>query len=122
MEMVQIGYAKTHLSALLGRVEQGEELAIARRGKIVAKLVPVQTDARPASVAFEQAWALGGLDLPDNLSQIADVLPVDDIILSKAERRAVLEQFQRSAFSKVIPGPNAARSQDFLYGDDGLPA
>jgi len=41
---------------------------------------------------------------------------------SKAERRVFLEQFQRSASSKATPGPDAARSQDFLYGEDGLPA
>jgi len=34
MERVQVGYAKPHLSALLGQVEQGEELAIAKRGKV----------------------------------------------------------------------------------------
>jgi len=84
MEMVQVGYAKAHLSALLGRVEQGEELAIARRGKVVARLVPVAPDARPATQAFEQAWALGGLDLPDNLDDWLNETPLppdDDIQL-----------------------------------------
>jgi len=81
METVQVGYAKAHFSALLGQVEQGEELAIARRGKVIAKLVPVQADTRTAAHAFERAWAMGGLDLPDNLSEIADVLPLDDISL-----------------------------------------
>jgi len=38
------------------------------------------------------------------------------------QRRAVLEQFQRSASSKITPGPDAPHSQDFLYDDDGLPA
>jgi len=71
METVQAAYVKAHLSALLGRVEQGEELAITRHGKVVAKLVPEKADTRPASVAFEQAWALGGLDLPDNLCRTA---------------------------------------------------
>jgi len=37
-------------------------------------------------------------------------------------RRAVLEQFQRAASSKIAPGPTAERSQDFLYDEDGLPA
>jgi prevent-host-death family protein len=35
--------AKTHLSALLDRVERGEEVTITRRGLPVAKLVPVKT-------------------------------------------------------------------------------
>ena len=36
-------------------------------------------------------------------------------------RRAVMEAVRRSAATKAQPGPHAARSQDFLYGDDGLP-
>lgn len=32
--------AKTHFSQLLGRVEQGEEILITKRGKPVAKLSP----------------------------------------------------------------------------------
>jgi prevent-host-death family protein len=37
-------------------------------------------------------------------------------------RRAILEAAQASAAAKATPGPDASRSQDFLYGDDGLPA
>lgn len=36
-------------------------------------------------------------------------------------RRALLVAVRASAAAKVAPGPSAARSQDFLYGDDGLP-
>jgi prevent-host-death family protein len=36
-------------------------------------------------------------------------------------RRAILESVQASAAAKATKGPGAARSQDFLYGDDGLP-
>jgi prevent-host-death family protein len=35
-------------------------------------------------------------------------------------RRALLEAARTSGFSKPKSGPTAARSQDFLYGDDGL--
>jgi len=80
MERVQVGYAKAHFSALLGRVEDGEELVIARRGKAVAKLVPVAAHSKTALQAFEQAWALGGLDLPDQLEE-GLLLPVDDVVL-----------------------------------------
>lgn len=37
----------------------------------------------------------------------------------KKPDRAVIEEIQASAAGKVTPGPCAARSQDFLYGDDG---
>lgn len=38
---VNIHEAKTHFSKLLGRVELGEEITIARAGKPVARLMPV---------------------------------------------------------------------------------
>jgi prevent-host-death family protein len=41
-EQVNIHEAKTHLSRLVERVEAGEEITIARAGRPVARLVPVQ--------------------------------------------------------------------------------
>lgn len=41
--------------------------------------------------------------------------------LTAAERRAVIEEVRAAGRGKALPGPSAARSQDFLYGDDGLP-
>ncbi|HLJ00944.1 MAG TPA: type II toxin-antitoxin system Phd/YefM family antitoxin [Bradyrhizobium sp.] len=40
---------------------------------------------------------------------------------SREARRALLQSVRASAIAKVTAGPSAARSQDFLYGDDGLP-
>jgi len=40
--------AKTHFSALLERAERGEEITITRRGKAVAKIVPVKKRIDPA--------------------------------------------------------------------------
>jgi prevent-host-death family protein len=37
------------------------------------------------------------------------------------EHRALIEAVRRSAASHVTVGPNAARCQDYLYGEDGLP-
>ena len=61
--------AKTHLGELLDRVERGEELVITRRGKSVARLVPL-VDARQKEAAaavaqlraLRQGTTLGGLD------------------------------------------------------------
>jgi prevent-host-death family protein len=36
-------------------------------------------------------------------------------------RKALLEAVRASASAKAPAGPSAARSQDFLYGGDGLP-
>lgn len=49
MSDVTLSEARNHLSALIHRVEAGEEIAITRRGKVVARLVslaPVEADQR----------------------------------------------------------------------------
>lgn len=38
-----------------------------------------------------------------------------------AARRALIRKVQQSAAATLTPGPSAARSQDFLYNEDGLP-
>jgi prevent-host-death family protein len=42
MTMVNVHEAKTHLSDLLARAERGEEIVIARAGKPIVRLEPVQ--------------------------------------------------------------------------------
>ena len=49
MSSVGVREAKTHFSRLLRRVAAGEEIVIERRGKPVAKLVPV---AQPGERQF----------------------------------------------------------------------
>jgi len=44
--MVNIHDAKTHLSRLLERVAAGEEIVIAKAGRPVARLVPIEKAAR----------------------------------------------------------------------------
>lgn len=78
MKRVQIAEAKAHLSALVERVESGEEIVIARRGKAVARLVPEPRAKRPAIEVFRAAWSLGGLDL----GRIAE-LPPDHVDLDR---------------------------------------
>jgi len=39
----------------------------------------------------------------------------------RKSRRALLEAVRASAAPKAAVGPSAARSQDFLYGNDGMP-
>lgn len=43
---VNVHEAKTQLSKLLAKVEQGEEVVIARDGKPIAKLVPFRAPAK----------------------------------------------------------------------------
>lgn len=46
--MIEVGAfeAKTHLSALLEKVRLGEEIVITKRGKAVARLMPVERGDR----------------------------------------------------------------------------
>ena len=60
--------AKTHFSALLERVVQGEEIVITRHGRPVARLVPAAVSeeaqveqAIAALKSFRQGATLGGL-------------------------------------------------------------
>lgn len=39
----------------------------------------------------------------------------------RASRRSLMETVRAAAVAKASPGPIAARSQDFLYGDEGMP-
>jgi prevent-host-death family protein len=49
--------------------------------------------------------------------RLVPVTPVADA----ASRRKLLQAVGAAAAAKASAGPTAARSQDFLYGDDGLP-
>jgi prevent-host-death family protein len=83
---ISVSDAKGRLTQLVKRAEHGEEVILTRRGREIARLVPIAA-AR-----------------------------------SSASRRALMEKLRASASAKARPGPGAARSQDFLYGEDGLPA
>lgn len=41
--------------------------------------------------------------------------------VAPATRRAVMEEVRASGRLRATPGPGAARSQDFLYDEAGLP-
>ena len=48
------------------------------------------------------------------------LVPINSVPDRKA-RRKLLEAVRTSGRANAIPGADAARSQDFLYGGDGLP-
>lgn len=58
MNDVALFEAKNRLSELIHRVEAGEEIAITRRGKVVARLVP---PAAPEDVGRRAREAIAGL-------------------------------------------------------------
>jgi len=49
---VNIHAAKTHLSRLIERAEQGEETVIARNGRPVARLVPYREQRKPREPGY----------------------------------------------------------------------
>jgi prevent-host-death family protein len=53
MEQINIHQAKTHLSHLLLRVAEGEEIIIAKAGKPVARLMPIQPIAEKRPVGIQ---------------------------------------------------------------------
>lgn len=69
MRTIPVVEAKAQFSALLAAAESGEEVAITRRGKVVARLVPDRP--RKAAEAFRALWAEGGMDL----AEPADIPP-----------------------------------------------
>ncbi|MFA7505867.1 MAG: type II toxin-antitoxin system prevent-host-death family antitoxin [Burkholderiaceae bacterium] len=77
MKTVSVVEAKSRFSALLAQVEEGEEIAVTRHGKVVARLVPDRP--RMASEAFRDFWPADDCDLqapPDPPPE--DVVALDD--------------------------------------------
>jgi prevent-host-death family protein len=66
LDTVNVHEAKTHLSRLLERVERGQEIVIARAGKPVAKLVPIDdtTTRRPIGLDKGKIWMSDDFDEP----------------------------------------------------------
>jgi len=62
MQTVNIHEAKTHLSRLLEQVAGGEEIVIAKAGKAIARLVPL--DAAPKK--RQLGLLKGKLNVPDD--------------------------------------------------------
>jgi prevent-host-death family protein len=54
MQSIGAYEAKTHLPALLERVERGERFTITRHGRAVARLVPLEDVAEDASRLIEE--------------------------------------------------------------------
>jgi prevent-host-death family protein len=57
---VNVGQAKTDLSKLLARVEEGEEVEIARNGVPVARLVKAERDVAPGRKFLASKGILAG--------------------------------------------------------------
>lgn len=85
--------AKERLPDLIRIVEAGESVVLTRHGHAVAQLVSVPLDPN--------AKKRSEMDVK--------------------KRRAIIEEICANAAAEAKPGPDAARSQDFLYDEHGLP-
>jgi prevent-host-death family protein len=69
MTTVNIHEAKTHFSSLVERVESGETVIIARRGKPVVKLVAVE-EATPVQRKRRLGFMKGQIKVPDDFDRM----------------------------------------------------
>ena len=83
---VNIHEAKTHLSRLLQKVREGEEVIISRAGVPVAKLVgvPQKQEVRPLGIARGEIWMAEDFDAP--MPEL-EALFYDSPVTSPARRR-----------------------------------
>jgi prevent-host-death family protein len=72
MKRVSVVEAKARFSTLLAEVEAGEEVAVTRHGKVVARLVPDRQQV--AADAFRDFWSDGDIDL-----QAPGDVPAEDV-------------------------------------------
>ncbi len=66
MRQVNMHEAKTHLSKLVEEAARGDEIIIAKAGKPVARLVPVDRDATPRlrGLLKDKIWIADDFDAP----------------------------------------------------------
>jgi prevent-host-death family protein len=78
MTMVNIHAAKTHFSRLIDQAAAGEEIVIARAGKPVARIVPLEAPKPPRMLGLLK----GSLVIPDDFDA---PLPDDVLALFEGE-------------------------------------
>jgi len=78
MKVVNTHEAKTHLSRLLDEVADGREIVIARAGKPIARLAPIQAEPRRKRLGLLR----GKLAVPDDFDA-----PLPEDVLAAFEGR-----------------------------------
>lgn len=78
MEIVNLHQAKTHLSRLVEEAAGGNEIVIAKAGKPVARLVPLERVARPKRLGLLK----GKISIPEDFNA-----PLPEEVLALFEGR-----------------------------------
>lgn len=73
MRAIPIVEAKSHFSSLLSEVEAGEEIAITRHGRVVARIVPDKP--RMAADVFRPFWSESNIDLEAPADSLPEPVP-----------------------------------------------
>ena len=89
---ISVEKAATRLDELVARAERGEDVLITRDDMSVVILQPFRNEAKTSAHRATQA-----------------------------EKRMIMDEIRQKAVRFEDDGVSAARSQDFLYGEDGLP-
>jgi prevent-host-death family protein len=76
VRIVNIHEAKTHLSRLVEDASAGEEIVIAKAGKPVARLIPLQ----PVRKRRKLGWLRGKLEVPEDFDA-----PLPDQVIADFE-------------------------------------
>jgi prevent-host-death family protein len=87
--VVNMHDAKSNLSKLIARAEEGEEIVIARAGKPVARLVPIGVD--DATVRRPRGLLRGKIRIHDDFDA-----PLPDAVLAAFGETNALEPTKRS--------------------------
>ena len=66
MRTVNMHEAKTHLSRLVDEAAKGEPFIIAKAGKPLVKVVPIDTPAAPRRIGFMD----GEIEIPDDFNRM----------------------------------------------------
>jgi prevent-host-death family protein len=85
-KQVNVYEAKTQFSKLLQQVEAGDEIVIARHGKPIARLVPLQRTAAPRQLGSLRGkiWMAPDFDEPDQ--ELIDLMENGPIFPDEAGR------------------------------------
>ena len=70
MEKINIHDAKTHLSRLVDRAAKGEPFVIAKAGKPLVKVVPL--DAPPPAKVCRLGFLVGKIAVPDDFDRMGE--------------------------------------------------
>jgi prevent-host-death family protein len=86
-KQVNVYEAKTQLSKLLQQVEAGDEIVIARHGKPIARLVPIQRTATPRQLGSLRGKIWIAPDFDEFDRELIDLMEHGPIFPDEADQR-----------------------------------